>query len=71
MNRQFLDDFCSGDMILMSKPRFVQEHKKLLQVLARKDPQELEKERKEQAAELKKELKKKPSKKVSSKGETE
>lgn len=55
MNRQFLDD---GDFIVMPRPRFIQEHKKLLQVLERKDPQELEKEKKEQAAELKKELKK-------------
>ena len=58
MNRQFFEDFCSGDMIVMPKPRFVQEHKKLLQVLERKNPKELEAERKEQAKELKEQLKK-------------
>jgi hypothetical protein len=59
MNRTFFDDFCSGNVVCISRPRFIQEHKKLLQVLTNKDPQELDKEKKEQAKELKNILKKK------------
>jgi len=59
MNRQFFDDFCSEKVVAIPKPRFIEEHKKLLQVLAKKDPKELEKERKDQAKELKKMLKRK------------
>jgi hypothetical protein len=58
MNRQFFDDYCSEKVVVMPKPRFIEEHKKLLQVLERKDPQELEKEKKEQEKELKSYLKK-------------
>lgn len=61
MNRQFFDDYCSGNLVVMQRPRFIEEHKKLLQVLQRKNPQELEKERKEQAKELKSYLKKHPT----------
>jgi hypothetical protein len=57
MNRQFFDDI-TKDYVIMPKPRFIQEHKKLLQILERKKPQELEAERKEQAKELKKMTKK-------------
>lgn len=67
MDRQFFDDVCSGDLIIMKKPRFVQEHKKLLQVLREKDPKKLEDERKEQEKELKAQLKKSRSKRSSSK----
>lgn len=59
MNRTFFDDVCSGNVVAIPRPRFIQEHKKLLQVLTNKDPQELDKEKKDQAKELKKILKKK------------
>ena len=52
MNRQFFDDL-ARDFVIMPKPRFIAEHKKLLQILERKNPKELEAERKEQANELK------------------
>jgi hypothetical protein len=65
MERRFFDDVCSGDLVIMKKPRFVQEHKKLLQVLKDMNPKKLEEERKEQEKELKDYLKK--SKKASSK----
>lgn len=58
MNRQFFDDYCSGNIVVMPRPRFIEEHKKLLQVLERKNPRELEKEKKEQEKELKSYLKK-------------
>jgi len=61
MNRQFFDDLTS-DYVVMPRPRFVQEHKKLLQILERKNPKELEAERKEQAKELKAMTKKKGKK---------
>ena len=57
MNRQFFDDLAK-DYVVMPRPRFVQEHKKLLQILERKNPQELEAERKDQAKELKQMTKK-------------
>ena len=56
MNRKFFDDFCSENAVVIPRPRFIQEHKKLLQVLRDKKPQELEKERKDQAEELDKML---------------
>ena len=42
----------------MPKPRFVAEHKKLLQILERKNPRELDAEKKDQEKELKSYLKK-------------
>ena len=72
MNRQFFDDFCADKVVAIPKPRFVEEHKKLLQVLERKDPQELEKEKREQAKELKDMMKKgKKSNLTSAKGRKE
>jgi len=56
MNRMFFDDFCSENAVVIPRPRFIQEHKKLLQVLRDRKPQELEKERKDQAEELDKML---------------
>jgi hypothetical protein len=53
MNRKFFDEFCSENAVVIPRPRFIQEHKKLLQILRDKKPQELEKERKDQAKELK------------------
>jgi hypothetical protein len=50
MNRVFFDDVTD---IVIPRPRFIQEHKKLLQVLKDKKPQELENERKYQEKELK------------------
>lgn len=64
MNRQFFDDLAK-DYVVMPKPRFVQEHKKLLQILERKNPQELEAEKKDQAKELKAMTKGKKAKKDS------
>ena len=46
----FFDDVSD---VVIPRPRFIQEHKKLLQILRDKKPQELEKERKDQAKELK------------------
>lgn len=51
MSRQFFDEV-EANYVVMPKPRFVQEHKKLLQILERKNPKELEAERKEQKKEL-------------------
>lgn len=64
MQRQFLEDFFGSDVVVMPKPRFIQEHKKLLQVLEKKDPKELEAEKKDQAKELKSYMKKAKSKKA-------
>ena len=52
MDREFFDEAAARGYVVMPRPRFVQEHKKLLQILERKDPKELEAERKEQAKEL-------------------
>lgn len=57
MNRQFFDDLGEG-YVIMPKPRFVAEHKKLLQILERKNPRELDAEKKDQEKELKSYLKK-------------
>ena len=56
MERKFFGD----EFVMMKKPRFIQEHEKLISVLEKGDPKELKKEAKEQKAELKRELKKKP-----------
>jgi hypothetical protein len=64
MNRTFFDDL--GDYVSIPRARFVEEHKKLLKVLEKKNPQELEAEKKDQAKELKVEMKKmKKTKRVS------
>lgn len=52
MNKQFFDDI-SSEYVVMKRPRFIQEHEKLLGILERKDPKELDAEKKEQAKELK------------------
>jgi hypothetical protein len=54
MNRMFFDDFTAENAVVISRPRFVQEHTKLLQILRDKNPKQLENERKDQAKELKK-----------------
>lgn len=53
MNRMFFDDCCGDNVVVIPRPRFIQEHKKLLQILKDKKPQELENEREDQAKELK------------------
>ena len=62
MNRQFIEDYFNSDVVIMPKPRFIEEHKKLLKVLENKNPKELEAERKEQVKELKSYMKKKGKK---------
>lgn len=73
MNRQFFDDL--GNFVAIPRARFIEEHKNLLKVLEKKNPQELEAERvdqkKELEAEIKKQKQKKKSKKVSVKDGSE
>lgn len=62
--RQFFEDYFANktdkpdNYIVMPKSSFVKEHNKLLGILDRKQPTELNKERKEQAKELRQYLKK-------------
>lgn len=60
MNRKFFDDL--SDYVVLPRARFIEEHKNLLKVLEKKDPQALEAERKDQAKELKQEMKKQKQK---------
>ena len=70
MQRQFFEDFLSGNIVVVPKPRFIQEHKNLLKVLEKKDPKELEAEKRDQAKELKQYMKK-PKKGRKSKAKVE
>jgi hypothetical protein len=58
MERKFFDDL-GNNFVMMSRPRFIQEHKNLLGVLQRKNPKELDAEARDQKKELQAELKKK------------
>jgi hypothetical protein len=62
--RQFFEDYHKGkvadpsNFIVMPKSDFIKEHKKLIGILDRKNPKELNAERKEQASEMARYVKK-------------
>lgn len=58
MDRKYFGE----EYIMMKRPRFIQEHEKLIHVLEKGDPKELKKEAAEQKKELQKEVKKKGKK---------
>ena len=63
--REFFDDYCQRKItnpenyIVMPKGDFVKEHHKLIGILDRKKPMELNKEKQEQSAEMKRYITKK------------
>ena len=58
MNRSFFDDVASN-YVVIPRPRFIQEHTKLLKILTKKDPEALDAEKADQKKELMTILKKK------------
>ena len=60
MSRYF--DDLGSDYVVIPRPRFIQEHVKLIKVLDNAKPAELKAEREDQAKELRAELRKKKSK---------
>jgi hypothetical protein len=59
MNRHWFDEYCAKpeNWVAIKKPRFIQEHTNLIKVLEKKDPKELDAEKKDQKEELELELK--------------